>query len=313
MPIRQKQIWSDELSEAFGQYLVVNKGRSALTFQQYDRTARDFFTWICESGEPFSPDTVRAWLRHLYFEQGCLENSTRAGRLSGLRTVCIWLVSRGVLDSNPADGVESPTFHQHAARKLDTRTLIKLFSAENGKTVKSIRNRAILLLLYGTGMRRAEVCSLTLDRLTLGQTTGRVHIIGKGAKERTVGFSGAPVEAMNLWIIARCEVAHIETQAVFVGVGSKSKGKALGFNGLRNVLKRAAVLAGVKKDSVNLHLLRSTFATDLYDAAVPVKQISLLLGHSTEEITFRRYIAISERHLKRAMIPVSRWHDLGVS
>ncbi len=313
MPIRQKQIWSDELSEAFGQHLVVNKGRSVLTFQQYDRTARDFFTWVFDSGQPVSPDGVQAWLRHLYFDKGCLENSTRAGRLSGLRTVCAWLVTQNVLDSNVTDGVEAPTFHQHAARKLDTKTLIKLFSAEQGKSVKSIRNRALLLLLYATGMRRAEVCSLTLDRLTLGKTTGRVHIIGKGAKERTVGFSGAPVEALNKWIVARCEVAHIEIQAVFVGVGGNSKGKALGFNGLRNVLKSAAKLAGVRQDSVHLHLLRSSFATDLYDSGVPVKEIALLLGHSDESITWRRYIAISERHLKKAMIPASRWHDLGVN
>jgi site-specific recombinase XerD len=309
---KNKCIWTDDLAEAFCSHLTVNKGRSGLTFQQYNRTAREFFIWAAESGQPLTAESVRAWLRHLYFEQGCMENSTRAGKLSGLRTVCTWLVATGALPANPTDGVDSPVFRQHAARKLDTVTLIRLLNAEQGKTTTSIRNRALLLLLYATGMRRAEICGLTLERLTLGQTTGRVHIIGKGAKERTVGFKGAPVEALNRWIIERCRVAAPGEQAVFVGISGRAPGTELGFNGARQVLKRAARLAGIKQDRVHLHLLRSTFATDLYDSGVPVKEIALLLGHSDESITWRRYIAISEKHLKKAVISANRWRELGV-
>jgi len=307
------EIWTAERAEAFSNWMIINKGRSAATVRQYVRAANSFFTWAETGGHEVNPDGVREWLRFLYFEHGCLQNSTRAGRLSGLRTVCVWLVAKGILPVNPTNGVESPTFKQHAVRKLDTATMIKLLNAYQGKSVISIRNRAILMLLYSTGMRRAELCSMTLERLTLGSTTGRVHIIGKGAKERTVGFKGVPVEALNQWIVARCSVvADPGESALFVSVSGLTPGKPLGFDGLRHVLKRAAKIAGIKPDRVHLHLLRSTFATDLYDSGVPVKEIALLLGHSGESTTWRRYIALSERHLKKAMIPERRWRELVV-
>jgi len=276
------EIWTEARVKDFSNWLIINKGRSAATVSQYVRAANSFFTWAEVGGNEVNPDGVREWLRFLYFEHGCLQNSTRAGRLSGLRTVCAWLMGKGILTANPTNGVESPTFRQHAVRKLDTATLFKLLNAYQGKSAISIRNRAILMLLYSTGMRRAELCSMNLERITLGSTTGRVHIIGKGAKERTVGFRGAPIlEALNQWIV-------------------------------RHVLKRAAKISGVKPDRVHLHLLRSTFATDLYDSGVPVKEIALLLGHADESTTWRRYIALSERHLKKAMIPERRWRELGV-
>jgi len=170
-----------------------------------------------------------------------------------------------------------------------------------------------MLLLYATGMRRAELCGLSLERLTMGTTTGSVHIIGKGSKQRTVGFAGKQViDALNRWLIARCDIAMPDEQAVFVAVSGLTPGKGLGFDGLRNVLKRASRLAGIKEERVHLHLLRSTFATDLYDQGVPVKEIALLLGHADEAVTWRRYIAISDRHLKKAVISSARWQALGV-
>jgi len=307
----QTTIWTESKAEDFSNWMIINKGRSAATVRQYVRAANSFFTWAADGGHEINPDGVRAWLRYLYFERGCFENSTRAARISGLRTVCGWLVVNSYLADNPAAGVESPTFHAKAARKLDTVSLIKLLNAYKGKTVTSIRNRAILFLLYATGMRRAELCSLTLDRLVIGATTGRVHIKGKGAKERTVGFSGAPVEALNRWIVARCSLLKDPGEpALFVSVSGPTPGKPLGADGLRHVLKRAAKLAGMNPDSVHLHLLRATFATDLYDSGIPVKEIAILLGHADEATTWKRYIAISERHLKKSRIPDSRWREL---
>ena len=310
----QTTVWTESKAEDFSNWMIINKGRSAATVRQYLRAANSFFTWAETGGHEINPDGVREWLRHLYFNQGCMQNSTRAGRLSGLRTVCRWLMAKGILTTNPTDGVESPTFHPKAARRLDTATMIKLLNAYQGNTVTSIRNRAILLLLYATGMRRSELCSMTLERLTLGTTTGRVHIIGKGSKERTVGFRGAPVEALNRWIVARCSVvADPGESALFVSVSGLTPGQPLGYDGLRRALKRAAKIAGVKPDRVHLHLLRSTFATDLYDSGVPVGEIALLLGHSDEAVTWKRYIAISEKHLKKSMITDSRWRELGMN
>jgi len=307
-------IWTEQRACEFSNWMTINKGRSPATARQYVRAANFFFTWADTGGHEVNPDGVREWLRFLYFEHGCLQNSTRAGRLSGLRTVCAWLMAKSILKANPTDGVESPTFHPKAARKLDTSTMIKLLNAYQGKSVISVRNRAILMLLYASGMRRAELCSMTLERLTLGTTTGRVHIIGKGARERTVGFRGAQIlEALNQWIVARCSVVSDPGESsLFISVSGLTKGKPLGFDGLRHVLKRAAKLGGVKPDRVHLHLLRSTFATDLYDSGVPVTEIALLLGHADEATTWKRYIALSERHLKKAMIPDSRWRELGI-
>jgi len=301
-------VWTDGRALGFTDYWLAIKGGSLLTAIRYCAVAAAFFTWAEAEGLPIVPGTVEAWLRHLW-ESGCKENSTRAGRLAGLRTVCAWMVTHGYLASDPTDGVPSPRFSTRAAQIFSADTLRKLFAAPDITTPIGIRDRAILLLFYGTGMRRAEMTGLFMDHMMLGANTGRCMVMGKGNKQRQISFEGPPVLALKSWIVARLSLGYGERVPVFVSLNGRTPGAALGFNGLRQVLMRAAKTAGVKSERVFLHKLRSTYATHLYESGIPVNEISLLMGHSCELTTWR-YVAISERHLRKARLPLSRWREV---
>ncbi len=304
--------WSPALAQEFHNHHVISIGGSASAAEKYCLTAKHFFNWVAAEDVPLTSDTVNAWMRHLYLNRNNRSNATRASRLSGLRTVCRWLVSRGLLAEDPTAGVPTPKFSASSAQKFSTMELAALFKAPDVQKLIGIRDRAILMLFYATGMRRQEMGRLTMDRLKLGPVSGRVHILGKGAKHRVVSFEGPVIDALQKWIVVRSGIAAPDEHAVFVAIYSHqagSSGLALGNSGLGFVIKRAAHVAGLRRIDVFLHKLRSTFATDLYDAGKPVGEIRILMGHGSE-ITTWRYIAISERHLRTARLPNERWREI---
>ena len=306
-------LWTAEHAKAFTEWHVITKGCSTSAAEKYCRIARIFFAWAADAGLPLTRDTVETWMKHLHLECGNRSNATRASRLSSLRSVCKWLVDKGLLPANPCDGVPTPKFSNKAAQKFSPAELMALFADTGEQTAIALRDRAILMLFYATGMRRHEMSGLTLDRITLATRTGRVHIIGKGSKHRVVPFEGPVVPLLKTWLIVRAQFVANDVDSLFValhGNRHSGSGRGLGNVGLHNVLKRAGSRMGLPEHAVFLHKMRSTYATDLYDAGIPIGEIRILMGHASETTTWR-YIAISERHLQKARIPASRWKQLG--
>ncbi|WP_167631579.1 tyrosine-type recombinase/integrase [Mariprofundus ferrooxydans] len=304
--------WLPEHAKAFTEFHVITKGCSTTAAEKYCLISKKFFDWTSSEGLPLTRDTVEAWMKHLALRCGNRSNATRASRLSSLRTVCRWLVDRGHLPSNPCDGVPTPKFSQKAAQKFSPSELLALFSDRGDNKVISLRDRCILMLFYATGMRRHEMAGMTLDRLTLASRTGRVHIIGKGAKHRVVPFEGPIVPILKTWLLARSQFAAADEPHLFIALHTSAAGTGLGNGGLHKTLKRQSALMGLRDNSVFLHKLRSTYATDMYDEGIPVGEIRILMGHASEATTWR-YIAISERHLQKSRISSSRWSRLGVN
>ncbi|MDQ6976423.1 MAG: tyrosine-type recombinase/integrase [Mariprofundaceae bacterium] len=295
---------SSELAEEFRHYRTIVKGGSALTAEAYLRSATMYFTWLGD--QDMTSRSVERWLIDLY-AAGHLANSSRANRLAGLRAVCGWMVERGEMDDDPTVGVPSPKFSHHSAQKFSKNDMHLLLTAGDLQTVQGLRDRAIILLFYITGMRRSEMARLQLEHLTLGQTTGRVSICGKGLVNRGVSFEGARVvSVIRAWLVARAGVADVTCSYVFCSIITGNK---LGFGGLRGVLLRSAMLAGLGDEGVFLHKLRATFATDLYDQGMDIKTIQLLMGHARVDTTMC-YIAISEKHLKSARLSAVYTHGL---
>jgi len=308
-------IWTPHLAKAFSEYHVITKGCSTTAAEKYCRIAGLFFGWVYSHSLPLTRDTVEEWMKHLAINCGNHSNATRASRLSSLRSVCNWMVDKGHLKANPCDGVPTPKFSRKSAQKFSPSELIALFSDIEHPTDTEFRDRCIVLLFYATGLRRNEMANVTLDRVALGARTGRIHVIGKGSKHRVVPFEGPIVPALKTWLIIRQKYADPALTSLFValhGNQNRQSGHGLGNGGLHSVIKRVARRVGLSDQNVFLHKLRSTYATDLYDADIPVGEIRILMGHAKEETTWG-YIAISERHLQKARIPSSRWKQLGVT
>jgi len=303
--------WTPQHSSLFTDYHVITRGCSRSAAHKYCEVARMFFGWVQSNGLPLSKNTVEEWMKYLVVSRGNHSNATRASRLSALRSVCAWLVDTDKLPSNPCDGVPTPKVSKTAAQKFSHSELRDMFSIAENETATTVRDRCILMLFYATGMRREEMANLTIHRITLAHRTGRVHVIGKGAKQRVIPFEGPIVGELTKWLVVRQMYAADSEDSFFIsfhGNRHQPSGGRMGIRGMHDVIKRVSKRVGLKGD-VFLHKLRSTYATELYDHGIGVQEIALLMGHSSIETTMR-YIAISERHLQKSRLGTAHWQSI---
>ncbi len=291
--------------------LRINRGLLPNTVANYVDDTAELLEWLNEKGVALgsvSAANVETWQQDLYVIDR-EANTTRHLKLVAARSFFAWreMAGRG---PNPLRGMKGPKRAKRQPRKYSTEHLRKIFATCDTKTVKGRRDAALLQFFYATGARRAEVARLNLDQIELKKRVGRVRFHGKGNKERTVSFEGPVVDALREWLADLDAMNPVDRDAVFVGLTSDDKGRRLGENGLNGVIRGAVRAAGIKSDgaAMALHRLRSSFATDLYDAGYDIKTIQLLLGHDDIRTT-EQYIAISERQL-RARMPADRIREV---
>lgn len=302
--------WTTAHAQAFTEHHVIEKGMANTTAEKYCRFSGLFFAFAERKCLPLDKEAVKLWLKHLALD--CDNgNSTRASRLSGLRAVCHWLIDEGELQSDPCKGVPTPKSVKKSAQKFSPAELKALFSEDENQTITSMRDRCILLLFYATGVRRDEMSRLTMHRISLGDHTGRAHIIGKGAKHRVVPFQGPIVHMLKTWGMLREQYVRNKDDHFFITLHGSRPGTKMGTTAMHRVIKRVAKRVGLSDESVFLHKLRSTYATDLYDEGIGINEIRMLMGHSSVDTTLG-YIAISERHLQKSRISTAKWKALGV-
>ena len=150
----------------------------------------------------------------------------------------------------------------------------------------------VILMLMATGLRREELASLTLDQLELGNNTGIVHVLGKGAKERDVPIEGPVVKQLQEWLVMRAGLQRVETDCVFFLTRAYCFGRAMEPQAIERLVSSVARTAGLR--SWGVHRFRVTFATSLYDDGADIERIRIVMGHESIETT-RRYLAVSRR------------------
>jgi integrase/recombinase XerC len=164
------------------------------------------------------------------------------------------------------------------------------------ETPAGVRDRAILELLYGSGLRVSELCGLDLDAIDLAEATARV--LGKGSKERVVPLGRACVEALQRWILMRPRMLHPrrktqDSRPVFLTTfGARVYPRAV------HKLVRAHGAAGAGRADLHPHALRHTCATHMLDGGADLRSIQEMLGHASLSTT-QRYAHVSMEHLMR--------------
>lgn len=280
-------------------HVRVSRGLKATTGRVYVDGVCLFLEAMNAASLPLETVTaadVEGWQQWLYLQRR--ESArTREGRLTAVRQFFDWREWRG-FGVSPARVVKGPKKPQPAPRKFSRHQLRAMFATLDREKPQGIRDYALLLFFLATGARRDEVAQLNLTQLVLQQRVGMVHILGKGAKERTLTFEGEAVYAMHNWLAVRDTVEAIDHEAVFLGLSGKHRGRRLNKSGLHGVITRAKKLGKLKlPEGSALHMLRSTFATQLYDERGDIEVVRIAMGHDTIETT-RRYIAISDRQLR---------------
>ena len=291
-------------------WLVMVRGyRGATTGARYVSSLARWGGWCAEHGVDYQVatlDELDAFTRWLYAGLR-LSASSRAVTISSLRSFYGWRSSRRG-GRHCAHDLRVPKRAQRMPRKYSPAQLRALFGAiSKGYTeADRIRDRAVLLLLYATGIRREELVSLRLTDVQIESrriATVRVH--GKGAKERIVAIEGPVVDALGKWLDFRLNTPKLaDGVELFCGL-HRYAGWPLQPEGLERIVKRCAERAGVTPWGV--HMFRITFATQLYDDGVDLERIRIALGHESIETT-RGYIAVANRQ-RSVRLPSHRQHN----
>ncbi|MEZ9183417.1 tyrosine recombinase XerC [Vibrio splendidus] len=277
----------------FYEYLRSEKGLSLHTQRNYKQQLETMAAHLVTLGLKDWGQVDAAWVRQLA-SKGMREGmkaSSIATRLSSLRSFFDFLVLRGEMTANPAKGVSAPRKQRPLPKNLDVDEVGQLLDVNEDDPL-SIRDRAMMEVMYGAGLRLAELVGINLKDV-LGRQ-GEIRVIGKGDKERKAPFSGLAKEWVDKWLKVRGELASPGESALFVSkLGTRISH--------RSVQKRMEEWG--KKQSVASHIsphkLRHSFATHVLESSQNLRAVQELLGHENISTT-QIYTHLDFQHLAQA-------------
>jgi integrase/recombinase XerC len=276
---------------AFIRHLERERNASPHTVRAYAEDLRQFSDYLREVlGRPPRPEDadhvlVRGFLAELH-RRG-LKKSSSARKLAGLRTFFRFLCREGRLEKNPALALLSPRLEKRIPSPLEEAEVEALLEVPGDDTV-SVRTRAILELLYATGIRCAELVGLDVGEVDL--EARMVRVLGKGRKERIVLFGARARAALRSWLRARAGLRP-KTDAVFVSL----RGRRLSDRSIRALFGRRVRQVALSR-RCSPHTLRHSFATHLLARGADLRAIQELLGHASLSTT-QRYTHVNTRQL----------------
>lgn len=278
---------------AFIAYLGVERGLAPNTQQAYQADLEEACAYFVSQGvrevDQVDRFAVLDLLAHLQNKQRA--RTTISRMISSLRQFYKYLQRVGKCQTNPLDLVKLPKRHQTLPTVLSNSEVVALIKAVDTSTKLGVRDRAIIEVLYATGMRVSELCNLTMDQLHLS-----VHLIqprGKGEKERIVPVGQIAEDWLKKYLTqVRPGLLRHESTFVFLN----AHGQHLTRQAIWQLLKKLARKAGIRKD-VTPHTLRHSFATNLLNNGADLRVVQELLGHSDISTT-QIYTHVSESHLK---------------
>jgi len=287
-----------EAIENFLQYLLSEKHYSIHTVLAYKTDLTQFFDFLVkERGKASSSllkeatkEEIRLFLGELV-RHGISKRS--AGRkLASLRAFFKYLIKTGEMEANPTLALVSPKKAKTLPNFLREEEIQKALQSITQDSVSGVRDRTVLELLYGTGMRLSELVSLNLDNLDLVAGTVRVH--GKGGKERLIPIGKNTGAVVKDYLFRRKELHPVMgNQAFFLN----RKGDRISSRGVQLLVHKWLNKASEKK-KLSPHVLRHTFATHLLDRGADIKAVKELLGHASLSTT-QVYTHVTMDRLKK--------------
>ncbi len=273
-------------------YLEVERGVSEHTLRAYEKDLADFEASCSAEPEDIDILDIRGFLSEQIADGKA--KSTVARRLATLRSFFRYLYQEGYIKINQAKLVPSPKTSKHLPSFLDVDDAFSLVKSPEGMGVLPVRDRAILELLYSSGLRVSETEALNLDDLNIRE--GIVKVMGKGRKERLVPVGAKAIEALKYYLIERAlfkrkKPGAKDDQALFLN----KNGGRLTDRQIRRIVVKYARLTGIE-GQIGPHTLRHTFATHLLLGGADLRAIQELLGHASLSTT-QKYTHLDIGHL----------------
>ncbi len=291
-----------EALRAYLSFLETERNLSANTTKSYEKDVKHFQGFFAEEKgrerdslkvEEVTDVDVRRFVVSLYRSHA---PSSIARKVSSLKGFFAFLKRRGWLSASPAKNVSAPKIPKKLPNFLSVDEIFHLLDGDEGKDPLALRDRAILELIYSSGLRVSEVVSLNVGQVDLSIQLIRVR--GKGNKERIVPVGGKAIKAIKAYLKQRDELTRRqkgkkESQALFLN----RFGTRLTARSVERMIKSYALKRGMAR-RINPHALRHSFATHLLGAGADLRSIQEMLGHASLSTT-QKYTHISLDQLMR--------------
>ena len=280
--------------EEFRDYLSLESGRSGNTVEAYIRDLRRLADFATSRGVREPGRITRPLLRDLVYllKDLGLSAATIRRQVSAVRTYFGFLLGEGLIQKDPSDRMETPRRGRVLPETLSVRDIEALLSAPNVEETLAWRDRALLELGYGAGLRVSELCGLGLTDLLL--TENLVRVFGKGAKERLVPIGRSVIGAVSVYLhTVRPELDRGKSGGRLL---LNARGEPLSRVGAWGVVRRAAQRAGIRK-RVTPHTLRHSFATHLLEGGADLRAVQEMLGHADLSTT-QIYTHVDREYLR---------------
>ncbi len=299
--------WRDPLSlpaEELLSWLAVEKGRSANTLAAYRRDLMSYESWLRSQGvDPagaaegaIDEGTVARYVAHL--RSAGLAPASVARAMVAVRSLHRFMLVEGAAVSDPASGLRPPPVPQGLPKALSEEEVDSLLAAVTGEQPVHRRDRAVLELLYGTGMRISELTGLSLPDVAMDEQL--VRVLGKGNKERLVPVGRYARQALDSWLspagrdamVNRRGVRRADSAALFLNF----RGGRLTRQGAWGIVRQYGRRAGLE-GKLTPHVLRHSCATHMLDHGADIRVVQELLGHASIATT-QIYTKVSSDRLR---------------
>lgn len=265
----------DRYLKDYNYYLRIERAMSPNTVASYCSDVESFLAQCGVSPDMLQPSDIEDFM----LSRGSLSKRSQARVLSSLKSFCRWLVLEGVLKDNPCDRVDAPKLGRYLPDVLSEQEVEAIIGAVDTSTWIGLRDKALLEVLYGCGLRVSEAVSLKVSCLYFDEDF--VRVIGKGNKERLVPMGEMAQDALRAYLAERPASYELQdSDLLFVNRYGKGLSRISAFK----TVKATAILAGVTK-TISPHTFRHSFATHLIENGADLRLVQEMLGHESVTTT----------------------------
>ncbi|PKN60677.1 MAG: site-specific tyrosine recombinase XerD [Deltaproteobacteria bacterium HGW-Deltaproteobacteria-11] len=284
----------DNLIDEYMNYLLIEKGCSPHTIEAYSRDLGGFIGHIRAGGlsrfQEVAPEVVLSYLAAQRGRGLCSKSVNR--KLAALRGFYKFLIREGRVEQNPLANIEMAKGWMHLPGALSREEMDRLLAQPDLIGETALRDKAMLELLYATGVRVSELIGLTMN--AVNWQVGYLLVMGKGGKERIVPVGRSAYKCLQQYVESVKGGALKQTQNDVVFLNKYGKGFTR--QGFWKVVKKYAEMAGLKKN-VHPHTFRHSFATHLIEGGADIRSVQIMLGHADISTT-QIYTHVTRERLK---------------
>jgi integrase/recombinase XerD len=283
---------SRDLVKEYLSYLKVEKGLAANSLESYERDLAKLKSWADKNGfdlVKLARQDLREWLIDLGRTK--LSENSKRRMISAMRGFYKFLMIDGHIKTNPSDNLDSPQKGFYLPKFLNQSEIETLFSQPDVSTQIGLRDRAILELMYASGLRVSEAVNVKLSDLDLD--LGILTTTGKGSKTRRVPVGSSAVEWLKSYLATRRKKENIDIQNLFVTPLGRPMNRQIIYQFIREYAEKCGL------QGVSPHTLRHSFATHLIQNSADIRSVQQMLGHSDISTT-QIYTHITDAHLKKS-------------